>query len=56
MDETIISLNIIHCKIKVAKPPSIKRQYRIVKRIKQIKRSIELENRLTQNNIKNENN
>jgi hypothetical protein len=56
MDETIISINIIHCKIKVTKPPSIKRQYRIVKRIKQIKRSIELENRLTQNNIKNENN
>ena len=56
MGDTIISINIIHCKIKVTKPPSIKKQYIIVKRIKQLKRSIELENRLTQNNIKNENN
>jgi hypothetical protein len=54
MDKSIVSHNIIHCKIKVTKPPSIKRQHRIVKRIKQLKRSIELENRLTQNNIKNE--
>jgi len=51
------TINIKHCKIKVTKPPSIKKQYIIIKRIRQLKRSINLGSIfLSQNKIKNENN